>query len=87
METIEQRANEFTKWFTNNGTDAIAQAINNSFTAGCRSQNKIDIEKACKWLKGHAFAFAEAECTSTWDAVAKYDTDQLINQFRKAMDE
>lgn len=45
------------------------------------------IEKACEWLKNKAASFGYAKCEDVWDATYIFDTNALIECFRKVMEE
>lgn len=49
-------------------------------------QRSIDIESACEWLKNKVASFGYAECEDVWDATYVFDTNALIEKFRKAME-
>ena len=55
MKTIEERANEYADTkvtpYDEPMYDAWRQAIMNDYLAGAKEQKKIDIEKACEWLR------------------------------------
>lgn len=47
-------------------------------------QRKKDIDKACEWLKNKVTSFVYVECEDAWDATCIFDTNALIESFRKA---
>lgn len=59
----------------------------NGYIRGATEQKQIDIDKACEWLAEHAKAFGYAEATDVWEATYKYDSNLLVEQFKKAMEE
>lgn len=83
MATIEERAKDFAdKGLPNN----IEGAIRYTYIYAANEQQKIDIEKACGWLKENSettdYQGLSSTCEMLFDSV-----DDMIAYFRKAMDE
>ena len=56
METIEERAKEYGSKKADISlspiyNEALASIYEEGYMAGAKEQNRIDIDKACKWLK------------------------------------
>lgn len=75
------------------GGDAFADMaremnVNPSFIAGAKWAEKMMIEKACEWLEDMACYYAHWEYNGdTYEKEVVYDTEKLIEDFKKAMEE
>jgi len=53
METIKERARELYREDIGVWTRAGAEYLQKTYIRGAADQHRIDIEKACEWLKSH----------------------------------
>ena len=75
----------FNEEMNKNMREAIAHP--EAYKVGVKDGYADTIDKACEWLKDHAKVFGYADVTDTWEADYKYDSEMLIEHFRKAMEE
>lgn len=75
------------------GGDAFAEFaremnVNPSFIAGAKWMEKQMIKNACEWLEDMAWEYAYWEYNvDTYEKEVDYDTEKLIEDFKKAMEE
>lgn len=83
--TIEERAIEYQGQLASSflGFPDLLEGAYHGYIKGATEQHKIDIDKACEWLKEHAMYYGYA---SGIDATYAYDADMLVKNFRKAME-
>lgn len=86
-QTIEERATMYGLSATKHLSDSLRpqaiQRMHDVYKAIATEQKRIDIDKACEWLKEHAMYYGYA---SGIDATYAYDADMLVKNFRKAME-
>ena len=51
MKTIEERAKEYKKKYFSKVNDLFQSVAKVAYVVGATEQKKIDIEKACEWLR------------------------------------
>lgn len=73
---------------SNNFYDEVdVKASLEGFIAGAKWSDKTMIDKACEWLKDMACYYAHWEYNGdTYEKEVIYDTEKLIEDFRKAME-
>lgn len=81
MKTIEERAKEYASKKGDISlspiyNEALASIYEEGYMAGAKEQNRIDIDKACKWLKDN-----------TEGGVHPQRAYSFPDMFRKAMEE
>lgn len=86
--TIEERAEEYGKQFIGmcSSYEAYAERedVEKAYIQGANDQRKIYIDKACEWLEDNADKFY---MSSSQADDCYFDTDKMIEDFRKAMEE
>ena len=81
MKTIEERAKEYASKkadisFSAIYNEALANVYMEGYIAGAKEQNRIDIDKACKWVKKY-----------THISVTPEDVDKTIGWLKEDMEE
>lgn len=82
MKTIEERAIEKYDVSLENGVVTYNQNLAQAYISGATEQKAIDIDKACEWLKQTLKEIGYDEFDCGYD-----DTDEIIEDFKKAMEE
>ena len=91
MKTIVERAYDYAdeKWGDVDEYHADTVAVS-AYIAGAEEQKKIDIEKACEWLKENAREYACATVRCPYGEEEEIICDvhpEIVEDFRKAMEE
>lgn len=88
MKEIEERAAKYAEQVPYDGTnnfydDADYKAAEESYIAGATEQKKIDIDKACIWLKDNLPTQDAAHYNYNYEEMF----NDFVDDFRKAMEE
>lgn len=89
MKTIEERADAYVGHPFEIDEFSSATAKRQAFIDGAKEQRKIDIDKACKWLKENArdYACATIRCYGDEDEIICDVHQEIVEDFRKAIEE
>lgn len=93
--TIEERAKEYASKKADISlsaiyNEALASVYEEGYMAGAKEQKRIDIDKACEWLKENArdYACATVRCPYGEEEEIICDVHpEIVEDFRKAMKE
>lgn len=84
--TIEQRAEEFAEKYSYTNTSQNVD-MKCGYIKGATDQHKIDIEKACEWIRRNTEQRTDSY-GSIWVESNRYETqEEFIERFKQAMEE
>ena len=95
MMTIEERAKEYASKKGDISqsaiyNEALASIYEEAYIAGAEEQKRIDVDKACEWLKENARDYASATIRCPYGEEEEIICDmhpEIVEGFRKAMEE